>query len=93
VRVGIYAMENNKTVQWGLRKKKATKKKYRFEMLTNNLKLISSLFLFLGFAKGSFRSVLLTFFQSYVEHHLRKNKIVVTFFCQLINFYELIVRF
>jgi hypothetical protein len=27
VRVGIYAMENNKTIQWGLRKKKATKKK------------------------------------------------------------------
>jgi hypothetical protein len=27
VRVGIYAMENTKTVQWGLRKKKATKKK------------------------------------------------------------------
>jgi hypothetical protein len=42
---------------------------------------------------GSPRSILLAFFQSYVEHDLRKNKIVVSFFCQQINFYELIVRF
>jgi hypothetical protein len=46
-----------------------------------------------GFARGSLRSVLLPFFQFYVEYYLRKNKIVVPFFCQLINFYELIVRF
>jgi hypothetical protein len=46
-----------------------------------------------GFARGSPRSVLLAFSQSYVEHDLRKNKIVVPFFYQPINFYELIVRF
>jgi hypothetical protein len=38
-------------------------------------------------------SVLLAFSQSYVEHDLRKNKIVVPFFCQQVNFYELIFRF
>jgi hypothetical protein len=32
------------------------------------------------FARGSPRSVLLAFFQSYIEHDLRKNKIVVSFF-------------
>jgi hypothetical protein len=37
-------------------------------------------------------SVLLAFSQSYIKHDLRKNKIVVPFFCQQINFYELIVR-
>jgi hypothetical protein len=42
---------------------------------------------------GSSCSVLLVFSQSYVEHDLRKNKIVVSFFCQRINFYELIVMF
>jgi hypothetical protein len=46
-----------------------------------------------GFAKGSPHSVLLLFSQSYVEHDLRKNKIIASFFCQQINFYELIVRF
>jgi hypothetical protein len=46
-----------------------------------------------GFAKGSPSSILLAFSQSYVEHDLRKNKIVVPFFCQQINFYELIFRF
>jgi hypothetical protein len=45
------------------------------------------------FARGSFRSVLLAFSQSYVEYDLRKNKIVVPFFCQSINFYKLIVKF
>jgi hypothetical protein len=39
------------------------------------------------FAKGSSCSVLLTFSQSYVEHDLRKNKIVILFY-QHINFYE-----
>jgi hypothetical protein len=34
-----------------------------------------------GFARGSPRSVLLAFSQSYIEHYLRKNKIVVSFFC------------
>jgi hypothetical protein len=33
-----------------------------------------------GFARGSPHSVLLAFFYSYVEHDLRKNKIVVPFF-------------
>jgi hypothetical protein len=33
-----------------------------------------------GFARGSLHSVLLTLYQSYVEHDLRKNKIVVPFF-------------
>jgi hypothetical protein len=33
-----------------------------------------------GFARGSPRSVLLTLSQSYIEHDLRKNKIVVHFF-------------
>jgi hypothetical protein len=37
--------------------------------------------IFLGFARGSPRSVLLAFSQSYVEHDLRKNKIGVSFFC------------
>jgi hypothetical protein len=46
-----------------------------------------------GFARGSFHNVLLAFSQSYVEHDLRKNKIVVPFFCLQINFYELIVKF
>jgi hypothetical protein len=46
-----------------------------------------------GFARGSPRSILLAFSQSYVEHDLRKNKIVVPFFCQTINFYELIIWF
>ena len=35
--------------------------------------------------RGSFYSILLVFFKSYVEHDLRKNKIVVAllpFFCQ-----------
>jgi hypothetical protein len=49
--------------------------------------------LYIGFARGSPRSVHLTFFQSYVKYDLRKNKIVVSFFCQLINFYKLIVMF
>jgi hypothetical protein len=31
--------------------------------------------------------------KSYIEHDLRKNKIVIPFFCQPINFYKLIVRF
>jgi hypothetical protein len=35
----------------------------------------------LGFARGSPRSVLLAFSQSYVKYDLRKNKIVVPFFC------------
>jgi hypothetical protein len=34
-----------------------------------------------GFARGSPHSILLAFSQSYVEHDLRKNKIVVPFFC------------
>jgi hypothetical protein len=42
---------------------------------------------------GVLLGVLLAFFLSYIEHDLRKNKIVVLFFCQQINFYELIVRF
>jgi hypothetical protein len=33
------------------------------------------------FARGSPRNVLLAFSQSYVEHDLRKNKIVIPFFC------------
>jgi hypothetical protein len=32
------------------------------------------------FARGSFYGVLLTFSQSYIEHDLRKNKIVLSFF-------------
>jgi hypothetical protein len=47
----------------------------------------------MGFARSSLRSVLLAFSQSYIECDIRKNKIVVPFFCQSINFYELIVRF
>jgi hypothetical protein len=39
-----------------------------------------------GFAKGSPHSILLAFSQSYLEHDLRKNKIVVSFFYQYINF-------
>jgi hypothetical protein len=46
-----------------------------------------------GFARGSPYSVLLAFFQSYVKYDLRKNKILVPFFYQPINFYELIVMF
>ena len=42
---------------------------------------------------GSPSSVLLVFSQFYVEHDLRKNKIVVPFFCQQINFDELIIKF
>jgi hypothetical protein len=42
---------------------------------------------------SSFRSVLLAFFQFYIEYDLRKNKILVPFFCQQINFYELIFKF
>jgi hypothetical protein len=34
----------------------------------------------MGFVRGSFRSVLLPLSQSYVEHDLRKNKIVIPFF-------------
>ena len=37
--------------------------------------------------------IFLVFFYSYIKYDLRKNKIVVSFFCQLINFYELIIRF
>jgi hypothetical protein len=47
----------------------------------------------MGFVRGSHRSVLLVFSQSYVEYDLRKNKIVALFFCQPINFYELIIWF
>jgi hypothetical protein len=50
-------------------------------------------YILMGFVKGSSYSVLLAFFQSYIEHNLKKNKIVVPFFCQPINFYELIVKF
>jgi hypothetical protein len=39
-----------------------------------------------GFARGSSRSVLLTFSQSYVEHDLRKNKIVVPYFANQLIF-------
>jgi hypothetical protein len=46
-----------------------------------------------GFVMGFPDSVLLVFFQFYIEHYLRKNKIVVPFFCLQINFYELIVMF
>jgi hypothetical protein len=45
------------------------------------------------FAKDSPRSILLVFSQFYIKYDFKKNKIVVPFFCQLINFYELIVRF
>jgi hypothetical protein len=45
------------------------------------------------FKKKDLLGVLLPFFQSYVEHDLRKNKIVISFFYQPINFYELIIRF
>jgi hypothetical protein len=58
---------------------------------TSMLSLIS--IFFFGFARDSLRSVLLAFSQSYVEHDLRKNKIVAPFFCQHINFYELIFMF
>jgi hypothetical protein len=34
-----------------------------------------------GFANSSFRSVLLAFSQFYVKHDLKKNKIVIHFFC------------
>jgi hypothetical protein len=39
------------------------------------------------------RSIFLVFSKSYVKHDLKRNKIVVSFFCQPINFYELIIRF
>jgi hypothetical protein len=51
------------------------------------------IYIYIRFAWGSSHSILLAFSQSYVEHDLRKNKIVVPFFGQLINFYELIIRF
>jgi hypothetical protein len=38
------------------------------------------------FARGSFHSVLLASFQSYAEHNLRKNKIVVPFFANKLIF-------
>jgi hypothetical protein len=47
----------------------------------------------MGFVRGSHRSVLMAFSQTYVKHDLRKNKIIISFFCQQINFYELIDRF
>jgi hypothetical protein len=37
-------------------------------------------YFYLGFARGSPRSVLLAFSQSYIEHDIRKNKIVIPFF-------------
>jgi hypothetical protein len=43
-----------------------------------------NLIFYKGFAKGSFRSVLLPFFQSYVEHNLRKKLNCSTIFL-LIN--------
>jgi hypothetical protein len=46
-----------------------------------------------GFARGFSSSVLLAFSQSYVEYDLRKNKIIVSFFCQYVNFYKLIFMF
>jgi hypothetical protein len=33
------------------------------------------------FARGCLRSILIAFSQSYIEHDLRKNKIIVPFFC------------
>jgi hypothetical protein len=67
----------------------------KFERTQENTieKTISKPHILKRFARGSPRSVLLAFSQSYVEHDLRKNKIVVLFFCQPINFYEFIVRF
>jgi hypothetical protein len=41
---------------------------------------------FKGFARGFFHSVLLAFSQSYVEHDLRKNKIVIPFFVNRLIF-------
>jgi hypothetical protein len=40
----------------------------------------------MGFARGSFHSVLLAFSQSYVKHDLRKNNIVVPFFANRLIF-------
>jgi hypothetical protein len=40
----------------------------------------------MGFVRGSFRSVLLAFSQSYIKHDLRKNNIVVPFFANRIIF-------
>jgi hypothetical protein len=45
--------------------------------ITNRLK---------GFARGSSPSILLAFSQSYVEYDLRKNKIVVHFFVNILIF-------
>jgi hypothetical protein len=59
----------------------------RFElMIFNLLHLIQNRFFFEMVFKrvllgGSPRSVLLAFSQSYVEHDLRKNKIIIPFFC------------
>jgi hypothetical protein len=47
----------------------------------------------MGFVRDSSHSIILMFSQSYVEYDLRKNKIIILFFYQPINFYELIVMF
>jgi hypothetical protein len=47
---------------------------------------ISHLYIYMGFAMGSPHSVFLAFSQSYVEHDLRKNKIIVHFFANRLIF-------
>jgi hypothetical protein len=42
--------------------------------------------IYMGFARSSPRSVLLSFSQSYIEHDLRKNKIVIHFFTNRLIF-------
>jgi hypothetical protein len=55
--------------------------------------MLHEFFFFIMFVRGYSHNILLTFSQSYIEYDLRKNKIVIPFFRQPINFYELIVRF
>jgi hypothetical protein len=53
----------------------------RLEECQENLRGEPLAFSHMGFARGFPHSVLLVFSQSYVEYDLRKNKIIVPFFC------------
>jgi hypothetical protein len=51
-----------------------------------HLTLYIYIYIYMGFVRGYLCSVFLTFSQSYIEHDLRKNKIVVPFFINRLIF-------
>jgi hypothetical protein len=50
-------------------------------LLLEKMRIVIETTYYQGFARGSPCSILLAFSQSYVKYDLRKNKIIVLFFC------------